>query len=619
MVMAAKKQHSARYDVINYLGLIAIAVLLNYVLSFFFGRFDLTEDKRHSLSPNTIALLEDESRFIAKDEQKDGGDLLGINVAEEESDPVFFKIYLEGDLPADMMRIRNAIQEKLDEFIVYAGDRIQYEFIDPNGDEDEDFNLAVQTSIYDKGRGILPCDIQVVNSGKQEILTVWPGAVVSHRGMDLDYIQFFNKQVIYAKEDTRGLADQTINNLEYLLISSVRRVTGGEKPTVGFLQGQGELAPVQTADVRMNLSRYYLIKDIAIGGRLNALDELDVLIVAAPTQRFTEKDKFVIDQYIMNGGKVMWFVDPIDVDRDSLYYTGETFGVSANLNIEKDMIYKYGVNLNSDLIVDENCGPLEVPGHPLGIVDWYFYPTLEREPHAITKNLDPIRSEYASSIKIVNEDDKDVKKTVLLKSSYNSRIFKARARVNYSIIDVEPNFNDGSQGNYPVAVLLEGKFSSPFEFKINDAFLSSPDYKTKFKSENTKMLVVADGDVIRNEVVANGEIIRIGRDSLFANPKQAYYPVELRTDVLAVANPNGTPKYSYGNLEFVLNAVDYMLDDHSLLDVRTKTITLRVLDTAKVLEAKEFWRFINIAVPLLIIFGLGGVQFIIRKRRFARS
>ena len=601
--MSDKKQHNSKNDVINYIGLLAIIILLNYVFSFFFGRFDLTEDKRHSLSPNTIALLEDEERFMT---EKVGA----INPEFVPLDPVFFKIYLEGDLPADIMKIRNAIQEKLDEFIVYAGDKIQYEFIDPNGDEDEDFNLAVQTSIYDKGRGIIPCDIEVIKSGQAEVKTIWPGAIVSCKGMDLDYIQFFNKQVIYNKEDTRWLADQTINNLEYLLISAIRRVTGGEKPTIAFLQGQGELLPMQTYDVRMSLMKYYQIKDIALGGKLDALNEVDALIVASPTTPFAEKDKFIIDQFIMHGGKVLWFVDPIFVNRDSLYRTGETYGVSSNLNIEKDMIYKYGVRLNTDLIIDKDCAPLHVPGHPLGTVDWYFYPTLQRESHPITKNLNPIKSEYVSSVEIVNETDKDVTKKVLLRSSYNSRIFKARARVNYSIINVTPNWNEESQGEFPVAVLLEGRFSSPFENRISDAFLSSPDFKSKFKSDSTKMLVVSDGDILRNEIDS-----ALNKQGIM----QTYPVAPLNVDIFGVQNPNGTPKFSYGNLEFVLNAVDYMLDDNSLLDVRTKTITLRMLDTDKINAEKEFWRFVNIVVPLILIFILGFAQFVIRKRRFARS
>lgn len=582
---ASKKKVNGN-DILTHFGVIAAVILLNYILSFAFARFDLTEDKRHTLSPNTIALLEDEGRI---------------------DDRIFFKIYLEGDLPADIMKVRNAIQEKLDEFIVYSGDNIQYEFIDPNGEEDEDFNLAVQQGIYDKGRGIIPCDIEIIESGKAEIKTLWPGAVIEYKGMTVDHIQFFNKRIIRANEDTRNLADQTINNLEYLFISAIRRVTAEEKETIAFLQGQGELMPVQTADVRTGLMKYYTVKDITINGQLDALKDVSALVVAAPTQRFNEKDKFIIDQYLMQGGNVLWFVDPLDVNRDSLYRTGETFGIEADLNIEKDMLYKYGVRLNNDLIIDEDCAPLYVPGHPQGIVDWYFYPKLGHEDHAITKNLDPVKGEYTSSVDLVNENNREIQKTVLLKASYNSRIFKGKPRVNYGIIDVKPDFNDGTQGDFPVAVLLEGVFPSAFENRLPDAFINSPDFKTKFRSDTTKMLVVADGDIIRNEV-----------DSVMKDGKISYYPVPLHYDVYQVMNPNGTPRNIYGNRDFVLNAIDYMMDDYSLIDVRTKTITLRVLDMDRIAVDKKFWSTLNILLPLVLIGLLGLFQYILRKRRFAR-
>ncbi|MEZ4921819.1 MAG: gliding motility-associated ABC transporter substrate-binding protein GldG [Crocinitomicaceae bacterium] len=585
--MADKKKHSKTSDILSHVGVIAILILLNYVLSFSFGRFDLTEDKRHSLSDNTIELLQDEGRI---------------------EDRIFFKIYLDGDLPADIRKIRNAIEEKLDEFIIYAGDMIQYEFIDPNGEEDEDYNLQMQKVIY--GEGIVPCDIEIVKSGKAEIKTIWPGALIEYKGTTVDRVQFFDKKVIYSGENIRGLADRTINNLEYQLISAIRRVTADDKMTVSFLQGQGELKPHQTMDVRNGLNRYYLVNDVEINGQLNALDETNALIVAQPTKAFNEKDKFIIDQFIMNGGRVLWFIDPLNVSRDSLYRTGQTFGMTANLNIEKDMIYKYGARLNTNLIIDSDCGPIFIPGHPLGIVDWYFYPLLQREFHPITKNIDPIKAEYASSIDIVNESDKDVSKTVLLRSSYNSLMFKSPARINYSIIDVEPNFNDGESGDYPVAVMLEGKFTSAFENRgISETFLNSPDFATKFKSDSTKMLVVSDGDIIRNEVV----------DSAFVNGQWRYRFVPIGSDMFSVQNPNGTPKYAYGNKDFVLNAVDYMLDDFSLIDIRTKTITLRVLDTEKVNENKDYWKTLNIAFPLFVIMLLAVAQLLIRKRKYART
>ena len=245
--------------------------------------------------------------------------------------------------------------------------------------------MEVQRSIYELG--IQPCDVQIVNSGKAEVKTIWPGASIDYKGSTVDLIQFFNKRVIYSNEDTRGLADRTINNLEYNLISAVRRVTAESKKTVGFLQGHGELDAWQTADVREGLDRYYIVDDVEIGGKINALDHLGALVVAQPKTAFSEKDKYIIDQFIMNGGNVLWFIDPLDVNRDSLILTGQTFGVSANLNIENDMIFKYGARINKDMILDSECGPIYIPGHPLGLVDWYFYPLLQRADHPITKIL----------------------------------------------------------------------------------------------------------------------------------------------------------------------------------------------------------------------------------------
>lgn len=583
--MSEGKTNSAKRDVLNYAGIVAIIILLNYVLSFFFGRFDLTEDKRYSLSENTIALLEDDERM---------------------KDRVYLKIYLDGGLPADIKKIRNSIREKLDEFKVYAGDKIQYEFIDPNGEDDEDYNIEVQKNIYSEG--ISPTDIQIAQSGKVEVKTIWPGALIDYKGTTVDQIQFFNKRLIASNEDARGLADRTINNLEYKLISAIRRVTADDKQTIGFLQGHDELDEWQTADVRQGLDRYYLVEDVEINGQIGALDNVDALVVAQPKKPFNEKDKFVIDQFIMNGGRVLWFIDPLEINRDSLYYRGETYGISANLNIEKDMLYKYGARLNNNTLIDKDCGPIYIPGHPLGIVDWYFYPLLQRTDHPITKNIDPIKSEYASTVEIVNQGDADVQKTVLLKSSGNSLAFKSPVRINYSIVDVEPNFNENGETDLPVALMMEGRFTSAFENRLTQEFTASPDFKTRFKSDSTKMLVVSDGDIIRNEV-----------ETKVIDGETRYRAIPLNVDVFGVQNPNRTSKYIYGNRDFVLNCIDYMMDDNSLIDVRAKTITLRVLDTQKAYEEKSFWKILNIGFPLLCLFILGLVQFFLRKKKFAKT
>lgn len=585
--MSEKKVNSPKRDLFNFVAIFAIIVLANYILSFFSGRYDLTEDKRHSLSANTKELLQDDSRI---------------------DDRVFLKVFLDGDLPADIMKIRNSIEEKLEEFIVYSGDKIQYEFIDPNGEDDPAYNLEVQKNIYSEG--IVPCDITIVKSGKAETQIIWPGALIEYKGTTVDQIQFFNKRKIYANEDIRGLAERTINNLEYKLISAVRRVTAKSKKTVAFLQGQDELDEWQTADVRSGLNRYYLVDDVEINGQLDALDEVDALVIAQPKKAFTEHDKFVIDQFVMNGGKVLWFVDPLDVNRDSLYRTGETFGISANLNIEKDMIYKYGARLNANMIIDKDCGPIYIPGHPLEVLDWYFYPLAQRANHPITQNIDPIKCEYTSSVEPVNIDDRDVTKTVLLHASANSQIFKTPARVNYGIVDVEPNFNKGKpeDAEFPIGLLLEGRFTSAFENRMPEALLNTSDFVTKFKSDSTKMLVVADGDVIRNEV-----------DSKVQDGQTLFKAIPLSVDVFGVANPNNTPKYVYGNKDFVLNSIDYMLDDFSLIDVRAKSITMRVLDANRINESKTFWQVLNIGIPLFLVVALALLQLFIRRNKYTRG
>ena len=266
------------------------------------------------------------------------------------------------------------------------------------------------------------------------------------------------------------------------------------------------------------------------------------------------------------------------------------------------------MRLNSNTIIDKDCAPTYVPGHPLEILDWYFYPNLQRSTHPITKNIDPVKAEYASSIDLVNEEDKDVTKTVLLHSSFNSKAFKSPVRINFGIVNVEPKFNSTEgEGDFPVAVMLEGQFTSAFENRVSDVIVGSPDFSMRNKGDSTKMLVVSDGDIIRNEV-----------DSKVQDGQTLYKAIPMEVDVFGVQNANGSPKYVYGNKDFVLNCIDYMLDDFSLIDVRAKTITMRVLDMQKINEEKDFWQLLNILFPILFIILLNLVQHIIRIRKYAR-
>ncbi len=584
----SKKNESKYHSIFTFIGIVSILFLINILAYFYVYRVDLTEDKRYSLSDYTVELLKDENRL---------------------KDRVFFKVYLDGDLPADMKTIRNEIKNTLDEFVAVAGDNIQYEFIDPDGTEDEDFNDELKQNIFNKGEGILPTYLKSVESNSAELQTIWPGAIVEYRGQTADVIQFFDREAIVMDENVRDLVDQTINNIEFKLISSIRRVTTIKKKRVGFLQGHGELDKKLTWDIRQALKKDYVIGDIEINEQLNAFDDIDALIIAKPTQAFNEKEKFIIDQFIMNGGKTLWFIDPIDVNLDSLAFTGETMGLSRDLNIEKDLLFKYGVRINNDIVVDNQCTNELIPPNnlrPPGL-PWVFYPLIYPEEHPICINIDPIHLQYTSSLKIVNQNDKNVKKTVLLKSSPESKSLLAPVRINFGFAfeQWKPDFSNPEFGNNPIAVLLEGQFKSPFENRIADAFLKDSIYKTKFTSVDNKMLVVADGDMINSSYV------------YFAKGQKKMAPIPLHVDRMGVLTPNGSPKYVFGNREFIQNALDYLLGDNSLIGIRSKTITLRMLDTEKINKEKSFWKFLNISVPLMFLVVLGVVLFIIRRKKYA--
>ena len=573
---------------VNFFGIVVIILLLNVIATFFAKRIDLTEDSRYSLSENTIALLQDDKQL---------------------QDRVFFKIYLEGEeLPADMKNIRNGVQFMLDEFIAVAGDKIQYEFIDPDGTDDKEFNNSVKQQLYNEGKGILPTQLRTSDGQTSEVKMIWPGAVVEYGGLTADVIQFFDREFIVMDENVRELVDYTINDLEYKFISSIRRVTHEKKKAIGFLQGHGELTKQETWDVRQTLEKDYVVDDVEIKGMLNAFEDLDALVIAKPDSSFNEKDKFIIDQFIMNGGKVMWFIDPIDVNRDSLAFTGETMGLAKNLNIEKDLLYKYGARVNNDIIFDKQCTHELVPPNNLKSpgLEWGFYPLLSLQEHPITVNLDPIKVEYASSVNPVNLSDTAVIKTVLLQSSGESKALMAPVRFNYGFAfdQYKPDVSNEQFANNPVALLLEGIFSSPFENRISDLFLEGAEFKTKFRSVPNKMLVVSDGDMINSSF------------TYFKSGGKKKSKIPLNVDRFQVATPNGSPKFNYGNREFFLNAVDYLLGDNSLIGIRSKTITLRMLNGKKIEEERAYWKFVNIVFPLLFISIFAIVQMIIRKKKY---
>ncbi len=577
-----KKNNTWEKDLTVLLGLIFIVLILNYILASYFIRWDLTEDKRYSLSPKTVEFLQDEENI---------------------PDKIIFRIYLHGEIPSELKKLETAIKEKLDEIRVYAADKIEYEFVDPNaGSKKEADELHKQ--LYDKSLGIKPTDFYVYSSGENRHLLIWPGAEIIYNGQISGHIQFFQQKRLNTKMDLNPLVNTTINNLEYIFVSAIRRTVTENKKRIGFLQGHGELSEHQTGRLRELLTPYYKIRNIELEGETSLLN-LEGLIIAQPKRSFSTKDKFLIDQFVMNGGKVMWFLDQIKVNEDSLFLKGETFGIPYNLNLD-DQLFKYGVRVNKDLIVSQKAAPIYVPNHPQGILPWLFFPVLEGAGTNITKNVDPVRTEYVSSIDAVGGDD--ISKSIVLTAGPKTKILKAPVRVNFNYVMLKNDFADPYE--YNTAVLLEGNFTSFFKnHPVVQILKDSMNYKFKEAAQNPgKMLVVSDGDILKNDY-----------DSMMMKTtgRAEYRYFSLNFNKYDVQANEGRPKLVFGNEEFLQNMIDYVMEDETLIDIRSKSITLRLLDKDKVAEQKSLWKFINIVVPLIVILLLAVVMILVRKRKYA--
>lgn len=577
-----KKNNTWEKDLTVLLGLFFIILLLNYILSSYFIRWDLTEDKRYSLSPTTIEFLKDEENI---------------------PDKIIFRIYLHGEIPSEMKKLEKSIKEKLDEIRVYASDKIEYEFVDPNAGSKKEVDELHQ-QLYDKSLGIKPTDFYVYSSGENRHLLIWPGAEIIYNGQITGHIQFFQQKRLNTKMDLNPLVNTTINNLEYIFVSAIRRTVTENKKRIAFLRGHDELTEHQTGRLRELLAPYYKVRDIELTDETSLID-LEGLIIAQPKKSFSTKDKFLIDQFIMKGGKVMWFIDQLKVNEDSLFLKGETFAIPYTLNLD-DQLFKYGVRVNKDLIVSQESAPIYVPNHPQGILPWLFFPVLEGAGTNITKNVDPVRSEYVSSIDPVGGPE--ISKSIVLTAGPNTKILKAPVRVNFNYVMLKQDFADPYE--YNTAVLLEGKFTSFFKnHPVVQILKDSMNYKFIEETENPgKMLVVSDGNILKNDY-----------DSMMMKTTGTteYRYFSLNFNKFDVQANEGRPKMVFGNEEFLQNIIDYIMEDETLIDIRSKSITMRLLDKEKVAEQKSLWKFINIVVPLVVILLLAVIMILVRKRKYA--
>ncbi|MFZ5554204.1 MAG: gliding motility-associated ABC transporter substrate-binding protein GldG [Bacteroidota bacterium] len=572
---------------------LAIVLLANFISTHRFVRYDLTAEKRYTLTPTTIEYLE-----------------------KNVNDQLHFTIYLTGELPSELKVLEEEIRLKLDEFASYIGENIQYEFFDPYSIEGEDERNMFMDELY-RLKKLNYTEMEFEENGKLSFKYVFPSGIISYKGQQFP-IRFFHKKSIRSDEDLTQLAEGVINNLEFVMMDAIRNATRESKPRIAVLEGHGEANGDELYDIEYFLNQFYVVERIKIQKvirdtmrfDIHALRNFNCLLVVQPDTAFDEKEKFVIDQFIMKGGKVAWFVDQMDVNEDTLFVKGQVYASEKKLKLD-DMLFTYGVRINKDMLVDRSSAPLKIPGYPKGWHPWYYFPLiLPEQNHAITRNINPVKSEYASTIDTVG-DDPGMKKTVLLKSSPESYFSRNPVRINYGIIEMDQvNWVPSKlKPGRPVAVLLEGTFKSVFNNRLSPEFESSPDYTFVKESRPNKMLVVSDGDIIMNDF------------EKIPDPKTGEMVtkhIPLYYDKYEIVAPDGQAAYLYGNREFVLNAIDYLLGDDLLLNIRQRTITLRKLNNEKVVTERSKWQFVNVYMPIMMFILFGIVQGIFRKRKYTR-
>jgi ABC-2 type transport system permease protein len=576
---------TGRNEIIRLLLSLGIVLAVGYVLSFVFFKVDLTEEKRHTLTDPTKEML------------------------ENLEDKVMVRCYLHGEFPAGFKRLEQSIKEQLDEFNDYSSGQIDYEFIDPYESGDKKTIAKNEEALYEKGLRFTR--ISIDENGTQSYKMIWPGAIIEYRGQEVP-VQFFKSDM---PEQTDAMINSSVNNLEYELASNLRRALKSEKQAVAILQGEGELKDIEMGDFLTTLNESYPIEFVKINEKVNAFsDKLEgmarrinryaALLIAKPDSAFSERNLTLIDQYIMNGGKVLWLVDPVVTDLDSLAKQQQTMAVSNDLGIFP-MLFTYGARLNRTLILDYQCAPIALDAGPKGnqrelkMFPWYYAPLMfaGESPHPITANLDPIKLDFASSIDTVNSTTA-IKKFPLLVSSKLTKEMKAPIRVNPGIVDFgQDYFKSGNQSNRITALLMEGVFPSAFVENLTDVIKNDPDFAYQPKSVPTKMIVVADGDVVRNKVVPTKD--------------GTWMPQALGYDMYA-------KQVIYDNKEFLMNCMNYLMDDQALISVRSRSIKLRKLNTELVNDSKNRIKFDNTVYPLLLIVALGIAQYFIRKKKWAQ-
>ena len=562
---------------------ILLIILTNILVSFTDFSLDLTADGKHSISEETIKTL------------------------EKVDDIVFIKVYLEGDFPAEFKHLQSEVLNLLSSFKTIADDNLEFEFINPNEGRNEKEKVDLYKQLVKQG--LAPTDIEIKKAGSSINQIIFPGAIIYYKDKEIAVNFLKNSVTKNAGENINA----SVENLEFEFISAIYHISKTKTHRIAFLEGNGELSASEVYDITESvmqdndkLSYHYTIDrfnikefeidsitlQADISSQVKKLTSYKAIIIAKPTIAFNMLDKFIIDQYLMNGGKILWLIDGAKASMDSLQQNKSFIATNNDLKLS-DQLFKYGIRINANLI--EDLRSTEIPivtGYSNNIPQqsyfpWPYYPLLFSENnHPISKGLDAIKCDFASSIDTIKNN---INKTILLHSSKQSRISPTPAKVSLGILENPPPLTSFNKEKLPIAVLLEGEFESVFKNRI-----LPKNQKLNFvsQSKKTQMIVVSDGDLIRNSVSNNGDIYPLGYDRFI--------------------------KYTYlGNKKFIMNSIHFLCDETGLTQLKAKEIKLRLLDKEKIKNNKTFIQLINILLPLIILLIFAFIFTKMKKKKYA--
>ncbi len=546
-----------------------LLIVINLAGNFYFLRFDLTADHRYTLSPTTLKII------------------------KEVKEPLIIDVFLKGEFPGEMKKLQTETQQILEEFKAYNSN-IMFQFVNPLEEEDKR-DETIQSFVE---RGLTPINLTLNDKGKQTQEVVFPWAITTYHEQSISVPLL--KNIMGASTAEKVVS--SVQHLEYAFTNAINTVTKKEHKKVIIIKGNDELDDQYIFNFIKSVKENYLIAKFPLDSininptaGLQFLKKYDLAIIAKPKKPFSDEQKQVLDQFIINGGKAIWLVDPVHMEMDSLNNeTGTNLAFPIDLNLN-DLFFKYGIRIHPALIKDLQASPIVLETGEPGTgtqkikLPWYYSPMVypsQNTKHPISSNLDAIKFQFASPIETLKND---INKTILLQSSQYSKLVGTPTEVSLRMVSEELTPKDFyGYGNYPVAVLLEGKFHSVYENRI----LPFKDATYKNIGKNSKMIVISDGDVIKNELDKKGNDVELGLDQ--------------RTG------------FFYGNKEFLMNCVNYLLDDNGLINIRSKVVNLPILDKEKVYDNYTIAQIISVGLPLIIL-GIFGLLFtFLRKRKYSK-